>query len=133
MIDFTTLSLPASPNTFLLCAPSVCPNAQSHHPGLEFPEPPAAVRAALMRVLDRQPRITIAAERADPIQIAYVQRSLVFRFADDVDVLLLPSPGGGTQLAVYSRSRVGYSDLGVNRARVEGLVTALREALSAVR
>jgi len=47
--------------------------------------------------------------------------SRIFRFVDDVEFRLAPDDG---LLHVRSASRVGYSDLGVNRRRVEKLQTA---------
>ena len=44
--------------------------------------------------------------------------SRLFRFVDDVEFLLDP-PGG--KIDIRSASRVGYSDLGANRARLEQL------------
>ena len=44
--------------------------------------------------------------------------SRVFRFVDDLQCLLLPDQ---QLIQVRSASRVGYSDLGVNRRRVEAL------------
>jgi uncharacterized protein (DUF1499 family) len=51
--------------------------------------------------------------------------SRLFRFVDDLEVLHVPST---LRIDVRSASRVGYSDLGVNRARVESLRDALRDA-----
>jgi uncharacterized protein (DUF1499 family) len=51
--------------------------------------------------------------------------SQLFRFVDDLEVLHVP---GTARIDVRSASRVGYSDLGVNRARVESLREALRRA-----
>ncbi|MFH0256049.1 DUF1499 domain-containing protein [Vibrio rumoiensis] len=42
--------------------------------------------------------------------------SLVFRFVDDLEIVKQ-----GLQLQVRSKSRVGYSDFGVNKSRVETL------------
>ena len=49
------------------------------------------------------------------------------RFKDDVDILVLPVEGHDHQstLAIYSGSRLGYSDLGTNGKRVNALLTAL--------
>ncbi len=44
----------------------------------------------------------------------------VYKFVDDVEVRL-----DGEQVQIRSASRVGYSDRGVNRARVEDIRTAL--------
>ena len=51
--------------------------------------------------------------------------SQLFRFVDDLEVLHVP---GTPRIDVRSASRVGYSDLGVNRARGESLREALRRA-----
>jgi len=51
--------------------------------------------------------------------------SRLFRFVDDLEVLHVP---GSARVDVRSASRVGYSDVGVNRARVESLREALRQA-----
>lgn len=45
-------------------------------------------------------------------------RSLIFRFVDDLELLLNPASG---VVSVRSESRTGYSDFGVNRRRVEDL------------
>ena len=49
-------------------------------------------------------------------------RSAVFGFVDDLELNLRPAEG---IIAVRSASRLGYSDLGVNRKRIETLRTAL--------
>jgi uncharacterized protein (DUF1499 family) len=45
-------------------------------------------------------------------------RSLIFRFVDDLQLQLREQEG---IIAVYSASRVGHSDFGVNRQRIEEL------------
>jgi len=51
-------------------------------------------------------------------------RSKIFRFVDDLELLLSPS----RELIVRSASRVGRGDMGVNAARVEELRRLLAEA-----
>ena len=51
-------------------------------------------------------------------------RSRLFRFVDDLEFLALPAEG---LIHVRSASRVGYSDLGVNRRRVERIRKKLLE------
>ncbi len=49
-------------------------------------------------------------------------RSSVFGFVDDLELQLRPSDG---IIAVRSASRLGHSDFGVNRKRIETLRNAL--------
>lgn len=51
-------------------------------------------------------------------------RSKIFRFVDDLELLVTPS----RELIVRSASRVGRGDMGVNAARVEELRRLLAEA-----
>jgi uncharacterized protein (DUF1499 family) len=50
-------------------------------------------------------------------------------FKDDVDVAVKAQADGGSVLYVRSASRVGYSDLGVNRRRVDRFFRAVDRAL----
>ncbi|MCL7422834.1 MAG: DUF1499 domain-containing protein [Methylobacter sp.] len=78
--------------------------------------------AALKQALTGQSRTVITDETEHTLHAQAT--SLVFRFVDDIDVLLDAEAG---LIHVRSASRVGYSDLGVNRKRVEKLRSALRE------
>ncbi|MDU9003780.1 DUF1499 domain-containing protein [Sedimentitalea todarodis] len=53
--------------------------------------------------------------------VTYVTRSVVFGFPD-----YTTARQTGDTLEIYGRSRFGKSDLGVNRARVEGWIDALQ-------
>jgi uncharacterized protein (DUF1499 family) len=75
--------------------------------------PPAAI-ACLRAVLAALPRTVVTQPAALALHAEVT--SLLWRFVDDVDVVADPTGG---LLRFRSVSRVGYSDLGVNRARME--------------
>lgn len=89
---------------------------------LEFTGDPDDAWHRLRQVLEQQPRTTIISV-TDRYLHAEVQ-SRLFRFTDDIEFLLQPD---AHRIDVRSASRVGHSDLGVNRARVE----AIREEFAA--
>jgi uncharacterized protein (DUF1499 family) len=76
----------------------------------------------LKTALGTEPRITII-EDSDSYLHAEA-RSLMFRFVDDVEFLAEPDQG---VIEIRSASRVGYSDFGVNRRRVERIRKAFEE------
>lgn len=61
--------------------------------------------------------------------VTYVQRSTLFGFPDYISVRFIDVDGGGSTLAVFSRSRLGQSDLGVNKKRVEDWLAKLTAAI----
>jgi uncharacterized protein (DUF1499 family) len=81
---------------------------------------PAAVWEAARRLVAALPRTRIV-DSAD-FYLRAEARSRVFRFVDDLELLLDPESG---TLAARSAARLGYSDRGVNRRRVRGLASAL--------
>ena len=78
----------------------------------------------LVQVLSEYPRATIAEKREDYLRVEV--RSKFFRFVDDVEFYF---PADPPLVHVRSASRVGYSDMGVNRKRVETLRANFLEAL----
>ena len=76
----------------------------------------------LKTALATEPRITIIEDTGDYLHAE--ARSLVFGFIDDVEFVLDP---GESVIQVRSASRVGYSDFGVNRRRVERIRKAFEK------
>ncbi len=73
----------------------------------------------ILTILEAEPRCrVITAEEDSPAYIHAEYRSRIFRFVDDVEFLLVPKD---QLIHVKSASRLGYSDMGVNRKRVEHL------------
>ncbi len=67
-------------------------------------------------IIEQLPRTTIIANKAGYLKAEF--RSLILRFIDDLEILVDDS---AKVLHIRSASRVGHSDFGVNRKRVEQL------------
>ncbi|HLQ45277.1 MAG TPA: DUF1499 domain-containing protein [Planctomycetaceae bacterium] len=80
----------------------------------------------LKSVLASWPRVTIVSEGPDYLHAEF--RSVVFRFVDDVEFFIAP---GERVIHFRSASRVGHSDLGVNRRRMELIREQFTEAAAA--
>lgn len=104
----------------------VCSQAQSgtsHHVlPFTFEGDRAEAMTRLVAVLLAQPNCKIITQSKDYIHAEFSTR--LMGFVDDVE-FYLPQ---GNELHVRSASRLGHSDLGVNRARVEDLRAAFNAA-----
>ena len=86
-----------------------------------------APAAAFNRALDTAQRMgwTIVAADDAAGRIEASDRSRWFGFTDDIVIRIIPS-SSGSRIDLRSSSRVGRSDFGVNAARVERYLSALR-------
>jgi uncharacterized protein (DUF1499 family) len=110
---------PDSPN----CVCSQAADAEHRIEPLTFTDSPGEALARLRQALQALPRTTIITD-ADGYLHAEC-RSLIFRFVDDVEFLVDPD---ARVIHCRSASRVGRSDLGVNRQRIEELRRAFEQA-----
>lgn len=108
-------SCPPSPN----CVCSFDTDQEHGIPPLRFSDSPEAAIERLRQVLKAMPRTQIRCDEAGYLHAEF--RSLILRFVDDVEFLIDAKAG---VIHVRSASRIGYSDLGVNRRRVETIRTA---------
>ena len=94
-----------------------------------FPVPVAELAAAFDGVALGDDRVEVLAGAASDGFVTYVQRSAFFAFPDYVSVRFLEADDGASTLAVFSRSRYGKSDLGVNEKRVKKWLEQLASAV----
>ncbi len=75
--------------------------------------------------MQAQPRLQPGALDEQSMQYDYVQRSSLMRFPDSITVRFISLNNDSSTLAIYSRSQYGYSDFGVNEARIRAWLAAL--------
>jgi len=112
-MPLTLAPCPSSPN----CVSSDADPGDSHHVApFTLAVPAAEAWRVVRQVIEEQPRTRIVAHTDHSLHAEC--RSRIFRFVDDLELRLRPAEG---IIAVRSASRIGHSDLGVNRKRVEAL------------
>ena len=74
----------------------------------------------LDRIIRATPRTTLLAGSPESGMVTYITRSRLWGFPDFTTVEARPGA-----IVIHGRLRFGSSDMGVNRARVEGWVAAL--------
>lgn len=112
---------PDSPN----CVSTQAPRDDAQHfiEPLTYTGSAADARQRLLAVINAMPRTQIMTDEADTIHATFT--SLVFRFVDDVQFVI---DDAAKTIHFRSASRVGRSDLGVNRKRMEEIRTRFTQA-----
>jgi uncharacterized protein (DUF1499 family) len=105
---------PASPN----CVSSQADESDGEHwiEPLRFDGDPTHAWRAATDAAKALPGAAVVEDRADYLWIECTSR--LFRFVDDLELALAPAEH---RIEVRSASRIGWSDFGVNRKRVEAL------------
>ena len=127
-MDFKTLKLTRKPNQFLVAPEGDCENATPHQTSKVYDVPVQALHDAFRNVPKRQPRVEVLEERVDGAR--FVQRSKLMKFPDFIDVQFLAMEDDKSTLLIYSRSKYGRSDLGVNKKRITEWLAELDSELS---
>lgn len=109
---------PSSPN----CVSSDADDPEHRIEPFALAAAPEVAWSVLHEETAKLPRSTVVRDTANFLHVEC--KSGLFGFVDDSELELRPSDH---LIAVRSASRTGYTDLGVNRRRVEKLREALRE------
>ena len=113
-----------SPTNAYLVAPDGATEAPPNRPSPVFAMAPEALAAAFDRVVMAAPRASRLAGSPEIGWTTYVQRTKLMGYPDYISVRAIAVEGGAA-LIVYSRSRYGKGDWGVNEARVTGWLEQL--------
>lgn len=122
-VDPAMVSRTGRPNDYLV-APA---GMTASEPDRLFEPRPIPARDLLFlfeSIAMNAPRTHHVAMDEAALTITYVQTSLIFGFPDYITVRAVEAPEGAG-LIVWSRSRFGHSDFGVNRDRVQDWLGAL--------
>lgn len=123
VIDGRLATCPASPNCVSTQAD---PIDRTHYISpLPLSTPAAEAQPRVREVLLAQPRVELL--RDEPGYLHAVFRSATMGFPDDVELYLDEKAG---LIHFRSAARLGYGDMGVNRARMEQISAELMAALA---
>ncbi|WP_084398186.1 DUF1499 domain-containing protein [Henriciella aquimarina] len=128
-VDFHSLRRPASPNTYLLAPEGFCQAEDPDAISPVFATAPDALFGEIATIISGKERWDITLRDDTARHIEAIAKTKLLKFKDDVAIEVVPVDGKPdcSQLAIYSRSRVGYHDLGANRKRVEALIGDLTQ------
>lgn len=124
-VDFENLTRRDAPNDALACHPDICGATAVDFETPVFPIPGARLREIVREVALAQPRTQLVYASRWGEEDRYVVRSRLMRYPDTVVARIYGAGPGRSMLGLYSRSQIGYSDMGMNRARIGDWLVAI--------
>ena len=106
---------PDTPN----CVSSLATDEQHFIEPILVSANPEQTRDIILKSLDEFSRVKVIEAQANYIHAEFTSK--IFRFVDDVEFYFPASESGVVRIDIRSASRVGSSDLGVNRKRMEAI------------
>jgi uncharacterized protein (DUF1499 family) len=110
LTDGRLLPCPRSPN----CVSTQDQSERHRIEPIRYTGTKEKAQQALFRVVGGMPGAVIVSQEGDYLHVEFTSR--IFRFVDDVEFIF---DDGNKLIHFRSASRLGYSDLGVNRKRME--------------
>jgi len=124
-INFQTLTRSPKPNSCLAAPPDMCPSARTDLTPPVFSCPAPELFDRLVAHIRSQRSWSKLRSDKPSMRLAFIATTALLRFKDDISAEIIAVDKSQSTLAIYSRSRIGYSDLGTNRKRIEKIVRAL--------
>lgn len=118
LVDGRLAACPASPN----CVSSQAIDAEHRMEPISFAGTSDEAWQRIKKLVRQTPRTKIVTMEDNYLHAEF--RSAVFRFVDDVEFVVDPKT---RRIHFRSASRVGYSDMGANRSRMEKIRAAFAE------
>ncbi len=127
-VDFTQNILTSKPNQYLACPEDHCRD-KPHMVAPVFQVSRDEAVQVWDTMMAQKTRFARLNTRDKPDRRQYEERSKLMRFPDRISVQFLERSPTTSSVAIFSQSKYGYSDMGVNEARVVRLMTEFRASL----
>ena len=130
--DFSVPSRTGKLNDSLACPADDCLKGIPDIETRRYDLPPAALFAVAEKVVRRLPgKVRVVGANPVSTRLRAIIFSPALRMPSTLSLMITPARGGGSFLYAYSRSQIGYYDLGRNTANVVALIAAIDGQLAA--
>ena len=125
LIEFAALKRPDRPNNWLVAPDGFAGMVKVDGTSPVFAKTPKRIFDSVMDLVLEREEWRLRASDPETLRISFVAVTPLMKFKDDVFVQAVPLDGepDKSRIAVYSASRIGYSDFGTNAKRVKELIS----------
>lgn len=123
-VDITTLSRSKTGNDALACPRGWCAAKSSFEPPV-YSLKVGALAQRFAESLNAEVKLEVVDNTAGGLRMRFVQYTPLMEFPDTIQVDFLSLDDNTSTLAIYSRSKYGYGDMGTNKARIKRWLSRL--------
>ena len=124
--NFQHMKLPQTKNYYLVCPAKYC-NVSPNEISPVYPVSAEDLYNAFNHIISQESRVNFVYSIPEQGQFQLIQKSLILGFPDDIAVQFIALSDNTSTLAIYSKSRYGYYDFGVNKRRVTQWLEQLKK------
>jgi uncharacterized protein (DUF1499 family) len=125
-VNFGAIVRSGTGNDALACPEGACGSAAVDRPSQTYAFAPGELGAAIGTLLAEGGATERVFISEDGLEQRFVVRTRTMRYPDTVAIRMSPAGDAGTAVSIYSRSKLGQKDFGVNLARVDALLAGLK-------
>jgi uncharacterized protein (DUF1499 family) len=123
-VDFGDLPIIDTSNYYLVCPPGYC-NINPHEISPVYPLSIDTVVRNWKKLMASEPRVSLVAADEQNYKYTFIQISKMLRLPDTINVEFIRLEHNHTTLAIYSQSKYGFSDFGINQERINNWLNKL--------
>jgi uncharacterized protein (DUF1499 family) len=123
--NFQAMKLPTTPNYYLVCPPKFCNVTPSEYSPV-YPANADDLFNAFNQIISTDPYVHFVNSIPEDGEYFLEQRSL-WGFPDDITIQFIALTESTSTLAIYSKSRRSYIDLGANKRMVNRWLIQLKQ------
>lgn len=117
-VIFEDFAKTAKPHQALICPDGICNDQDRDRTSPIYKLNVDALKSAFLESLEKEKSLTRVDDGKEDNRMRYVQRTRLLRFPDTINVQFFALGEKRSTLALYGRSQIGTSDLGVNLQRL---------------
>jgi uncharacterized protein (DUF1499 family) len=124
--NFQHITLPKTKNYYLVCPAKYC-NVTPNELSPVYPVSAEDLYNTFNQIISHESRVNFIYTIPEQGQFQLEQKSLILGFPDDIGIQFIALSENTSTLAIYSKSRYGFYDFGVNKRRVTKWLEQLKK------
>lgn len=128
-VDFETLKKTPTPNQYLMCSAGYCAEKPDTVSSI-YDIPASKLFTDILFLIEEGKELKLLASDESELSLRFLSRTPILRFPDTTNIKIIEISDTQSTLAIYAQAKIGLSDLGANKARVDAMIEKLEERIT---